>query len=574
MARSVKSLGVNLLENVVYKRIFTVSRRSKCDVIISKESSGFLKGTSHSFQSSSRFGSAPTARLLGSQSSTTDITTRGVNSNSFSTSTSNDSNSSRNSSTNSTDRSSIDTQTVSASSSARGVSTISASLGSLGVSASQSAPITADLSAARGLSTVAAAAATGLSTVGIGSTSAISRLTSTVPPPGIGVSPHHSLWRPPCRGNASFGGGGVGGALVDSHQQHTSSSTAAAADALPRESDRRDATTDADAADATLSPHKLAEPDLLNLFIDIRKALKCPEVDLEDIACYYFDGQGKVIRPIITVLMARALNQHVSQHHRLLRNQLEIAKVTEMIHTASLLHDDVLDMADIRRGKPSVTLRFGQRKSVMAGDYILAVASTLLARINNPQVTIVLAQVLADLVQGEFMQLGSKENENERFSHYLDKTFKKTASLIAHSCQAVGILGGADEQLQQVCFQYGRNVGIAFQLVDDVLDFVASANSMGKPASVDLKLGIATAPVLFACEKFPELNAMILRRFSEPGDVTFAFECVHRSDGLQQTKLLARKHCLEAIRVLDALAHSQEKMALIAITDKVLNRIR
>ncbi|KAF2346556.1 Polyprenyl synthetase, partial [Trinorchestia longiramus] len=322
-------------------------------------------------------------------------------------------------------------------------------------------------------------------------------------------------------------------------------------------------------------------------------ALYSEQKDLQEISSYYFDGQGKVIRPVITVLVARAVNQHISKQHRLLNSQLEIAKVTEMIHTASLLHDDVLDMADTRRGKPSVTQRYGQRKSVMAGDYILSAASMMLARLQCPQVTVVLAQVspacagqsslrrsvqlaqvLADLVQGEFMQLGSKEKEDERFSHYLAKTFKKTASLIAYSCQAVAILGGADEALQEVCFQYGRNVGIAFQLVDDFLDFVASANVIGKPTSVDLRLGMATAPVLFACEKFPELNPMIVRRFSEPGDVEFAMECVHRSDGLQQTKLLATQHCLHAISVLKQLTPSHEKLALVAITDTVINRIR
>ncbi|XP_047741704.1 all trans-polyprenyl-diphosphate synthase PDSS1 isoform X2 [Hyalella azteca] len=280
------------------------------------------------------------------------------------------------------------------------------------------------------------------------------------------------------------------------------------------------------------------------------------------------------MRPVITVLTARAVNEHVCKHHRLLSSQLEIAKVTEMIHTASLLHDDVLDMADTRRGKPSATQRYGQRKSVMAGNYMLSVALMMLGKLDNPEVTVVLSQVLTDLVQGEFMQLGSKEKEDERFSHYLDKSFKKTASLIANSCQAVAILGGADKMVQQMCYQYGRNVGIAFQLVDDFLDFAASSNVVGKPTAVDLRLGMATAPVLFACEKFPELIPMILRRFSEPGDVEFAMECVHRSDGLQQTKLLATQHCLHAISMLQQLAPSQEKLALIAITDRVINRIK
>lgn len=135
-------------------------------------------------------------------------------------------------------------------------------------------------------------------------------------------------------------------------------------------------------------------------------------------------------------------------------------------------------------------------------------------------------QVLLDLVQGEFMQMGSKEDESERFSHYIHKSFKKTASLIAYTCKAVALLSGANQSYQEAAFQYGRNLGIAFQLVDDLLDFVSSQAELGKPAATDLKLGLATAPVLFACEKFPELNVMIMRRFSEPGDVERAYDFV------------------------------------------------
>ncbi|XP_045615437.1 all trans-polyprenyl-diphosphate synthase PDSS1 [Procambarus clarkii] len=328
-------------------------------------------------------------------------------------------------------------------------------------------------------------------------------------------------------------------------------------------------------ADADTDPHPviLTDYDLVHMFSDIKDELKS-HAELYEIAKYYFDGQGKAVRPMITLLMSRAINSHLHNQDRLFDSQRQVAKVAEMIHTASLVHDDVLDASDTRRGKPSVNSLYGQRKAVMAGDYILSVASTMLARIRNEEVIVVLSQVLSDLVQGEFMQLGSKENENERFAHYLKKTFKKTASLLAYSCKAVALLSGADENLQEVSFQYGRNVGIAFQLVDDLLDFVSSSNMMGKPTATDLKLGLATAPVLFACEKFPELNPMIMRRFQEPGDVQKAFEFVHKSDGLEQTQFLARQHCEEAIRVISTLKASSEQKALITITDKVLNRMK
>lgn len=181
---------------------------------------------------------------------------------------------------------------------------------------------------------------------------------------------------------------------------------------------------------------------------------------------------------------------------------------------------------------------------------------------------------MTDLVQGEFMQLGSKETENERFAHYLTKTYRKTASLVANSLKAVTMLADADEQLAELAFQYGRNIGLAFQLVDDLLDFVSTLSTMGKPTAADLKLGLATAPVLFACERYPELNAMIMRRFQEPGDVEKAFELVHKSQGLDQTKFLARKHCIEAMKLAQSLAESPYQKGLQVVCDLVLNRMK
>lgn len=254
--------------------------------------------------------------------------------------------------------------------------------------------------------------------------------------------------------------------------------------------------------------------------------------------------------------------------------QCKVAMVAEMIHTASLLHDDVLDHADTRRGKASVNARWDARRSTLAGDFVLAVGSRLLAELEDEEVVVVLSQVLADLVQGELMQLQTKTEEEERFEHYLTKTFNKTASLMAYSCQANAMLAGVDKNHVEAAFQYGRNIGIAFQLVDDLLDFVASADQLGKPAATDLKLGLATAPVLFAAKKFPELNSMIARRFERTGDVELAFELVQKSGGLLETRDLARSHCGEATKALDSFTDSEYKSALVNMCDTVLTRMK
>merc|ERR1712112_577663 len=187
------------------------------------------------------------------------------------------------------------------------------------------------------------------------------------------------------------------------------------------------------------------------------------------------------------------------------------------------------------------------------------------SQVGDAEVVVILSQVLADLVQGEFMQLQNKDDEGERFEHYLSKSFNKTASLMAYSCRANAVISGVDSSRVEQAFQYGRNIGIAFQLVDDLLDFIVSADQLGKPAAADLKLGLATAPDLFD---------LIGRRFSEPGDVEVAFRLVQESGGLQETKDLARKHCEAATKALDSFTDSQYKTALIDLCDKVLNRMK
>ncbi|XP_055525195.1 all trans-polyprenyl-diphosphate synthase PDSS1 isoform X2 [Wyeomyia smithii] len=326
-----------------------------------------------------------------------------------------------------------------------------------------------------------------------------------------------------------------------------------------------------------IDPYILLDEELKYIFEDIRQEINraTNHQELKKIAVYYFDGQGKAIRPMVAMLMAKALNYHMhNETSNVVHAQRQIAMIAEMIHTASLVHDDVIDQSFARRGKPSVNVIWNHKKVTQAGDYVLAIASMLLARLKHDEVTHILSQVLTDLVQGEFMQLGSKETENERFAHYFTKTYRKTASLIANSLKAVAVLSGADEKMVELSFQYGRNLGLAFQYVDDLLDFVSSSEAMGKPAAADLKLGLATAPVLFACEKFPELNPMILRRFREPGDVERAYELVHKSQGLEQTRFLAREHCIEALRLASQISESPYQKGLIVVGDFVLNRMK
>ncbi len=238
---------------------------------------------------------------------------------------------------------------------------------------------------------------------------------------------------------------------------------------------------------------------------------------------------------------------------RVLLSQRRLAEITELIHSATLLHDDVIDQADVRRSAPSANMAFGNKMAVLAGDFMLGRASVALARLRDARVTELMATVIANLVEGEFMQLQNYALDNARVnSHsssgggsgssergsssssisssspmwtedalafYLRKTYLKSASLISKSCRAAALLGHCSADVVEAAYGYGKNLGMAFQLVDDMLDYTVSADELGKPAGADLELGLATAPLLFAWKERRELGSLIVRRFQEEGDV-------------------------------------------------------
>ncbi|WVR07985.1 hypothetical protein IAU60_005028 [Kwoniella sp. DSM 27419] len=270
----------------------------------------------------------------------------------------------------------------------------------------------------------------------------------------------------------------------------------------------------------------------------------------------------------------------------ILPTQRRLASITEMIHVASLLHDDVIDASSLRRGEPSAPSTFGNKLSILSGDFLLGRASVALARLGSQEVVELLATVIANLVEGEVMQLrATSEPEREPtpkgFEDYMRKTYLKTASLMAKSARAAVILGGCGnvdqegEWVKDVAYGYGRNLGIAFQLIDDALDFLPPDPSLGKPSlGADLRLGLATAPALFAWEKHAQLGPLILRKFTEPGDVELARALVADSDGLQRTVELARQFAAEARALVEKLPESKARDALVGLTLKVVDRVK
>lgn len=303
---------------------------------------------------------------------------------------------------------------------------------------------------------------------------------------------------------------------------------------------------------------------------NIRQLLGSGHPMLDTVSKYYTQSEGKYIRPMLVLLMSQAtalLPSRGNARHELeakrkvdepitpasvladanpdspltaentysadttpdssiLPSQRRLAEITELIHTASLLHDDVIDTSISRRGNPSANIAFGNKMAVLAGDFLLGRASVALARLRDPEVTELLATVIANLVEGEFMQLKNTALDEkhpvyneEAITYYLQKTYLKSASLISKSCRAAALLGEHSAEVVEAAYQYGKNLGLAFQLVDDMLDYTVSGTELGKPAGADLELGLATAPLLFAWRNNKELGTLVGRKFAEPGDV-------------------------------------------------------
>lgn len=315
---------------------------------------------------------------------------------------------------------------------------------------------------------------------------------------------------------------------------------------------------------------------------------------LNQAASYFFqadDSGGKKVRPMMVLLLSRALAEDAGapdtttslwsnplpwQRSDLPQAQRRLAEISELIHTASLFHDDVIDEAETRRGKAAVHKVFGNKMAILAGDYLLARASISLARLRQVDVVECMSTIIEHLVRGEVMQMKGTSTTESRLTYYLRKNYFKTGSLMANSCRSAALLGGYSQEAVECSYLYGKHIGMAFQLVDDVLDFAGSAATMGKPALSDLNAGLATAPVLYALQSQSDdvLQTMMNRKFRDEGDVDTAVEIVFASNGIEKTKELAQVHAELAMDAVLQLNGSVYRDALVHLAYKVVDRTR
>ncbi len=317
---------------------------------------------------------------------------------------------------------------------------------------------------------------------------------------------------------------------------------------------------------------ELLEPvelDLETLLSDLRSLIGAGHPILQAAAEHLFSAGGKRLRPGIVLLISRALSPSgdLSPRHR------RLAEITEMIHTASLVHDDVVDEAATRRGVETVHSRFNHRVAVLAGDFLFAQASWHLANLDNLDVVKLLSRVIMDLADGEVKQGLYRYNSGQSFECYLEKSYCKTASLIANSAQAAGVLSNQSQDKLQLLHHFGRQLGLAFQVVDDILDFTSSEQQLGKPAASDLASGYLTAPVLYALQEHSSLAGLIDRELTSEDDLKQALQLVRDSDAIPRSRELAQRFARESQEAVMWLPESRYKSALVDLPDFVLSRL-
>ena len=311
------------------------------------------------------------------------------------------------------------------------------------------------------------------------------------------------------------------------------------------------------------------ERDLEELILELKNLIGAGHPILQAAAEHLFAAGGKRLRPGIVLLISKAISADSSlsiKHKRL-------AEITEMIHTASLVHDDVVDEASIRRGVETVHSRFNTRVAVLAGDFLFAQASWHLANLDNVNVVKLLSRVIMDLAEGEIKQNLNRYDSAQTFSKYINKSYCKTASLIANSSKAAGVLSDLSNEKLEMLYEFGKNIGLAFQVVDDILDFTGNDKQLGKPAVSDLASGYLTAPVLYALEENKNLSVLINRELAEEDDLSNALEIIMNSDAIERSRKLAEKFATLSKDAIAWLPESDSKIALLSLPDFVLSRL-
>ncbi|CAM3443004.1 heptaprenyl diphosphate synthase component II [Cytobacillus oceanisediminis] len=295
----------------------------------------------------------------------------------------------------------------------------------------------------------------------------------------------------------------------------------------------------------------------LNVIEDeLEETIKAESPLLHQASLHLLQAGGKRIRPVFVLLAAKFGDYDINK----IKN---VAVSLELIHMASLVHDDVIDDAELRRGKPTIKAKWDNKIAMYTGDYIFARALELITNVENPHAHKILSHTLVELCIGEIEQIKDKYNYDQNVRTYFRRIKRKTAMLIAVSCQLGAIAANVEDEIHKKLFKFGYFVGMSYQIIDDVLDFVGTEKELGKPAGGDLHQGNITLPVLFAMEDRTIREEIIkVHEGTERSDIEEIIKLVKNSGAIEKSLHISDKYLQKALEVLEELPPSKSKKAL------------
>ncbi|MBI5451192.1 MAG: polyprenyl synthetase family protein [Gammaproteobacteria bacterium] len=311
----------------------------------------------------------------------------------------------------------------------------------------------------------------------------------------------------------------------------------------------------------------LVSTDLAAVDALIRQRLHSEVVLVNQIGHYIINNGGKRLRPLLALLCAHACGYTGNKH-------IDIAAIIEFIHTATLIHDDIVDASELRRGKETANSLWGNEASVLVGDFLYSRAFEMMVEVGDIRVMAIMARATNIIAEGEVMQLLNCHDADTTEQRYLDVIHYKTAKLFEAAAQLGGILS-RDDGAAAALSRYGMHLGTAFQLVDDILDYSATSEVIGKNIGDDLAEGKPTLPLIYALQHSPPQQASVLRHAIENGgrdDIAEVIATIESSGALAYTAQAAQREAQQAAGALHGLAASPYKDALFALTDYAVSR--
>ena len=316
----------------------------------------------------------------------------------------------------------------------------------------------------------------------------------------------------------------------------------------------------------------LVNTDMLAVDNLIQQRLQSDVVLVNQLSHYIINSGGKRLRPLLALLMARACGYQGDKH-------VDVATIVEFIHTATLLHDDVVDESDMRRGKDTANNVWGNQAAVLVGDFLYSRSFEMMVDVDEMRVMQIMATTTNIIAEGEVLQLLNVNDADTNEERYLEVIYSKTAKLFEAACQLGAVLSGLPADEERKVAQYGIHLGTAFQLVDDILDYSADAEQMGKNVGDDLAEGKPTLPLIRALavseEQGGNENAALIRKAIKEGGLEHIEEImqiINKTKALEYTNEIANKETQLAIESLQILPDSEFKTALIGLANFSVSR--